>query len=250
MSADPVPAVHAMRDRPPREARAVGTSADKPGPMRRAARRAQLLEVARQILREDGIGALTMSALAKRAGAAKPIVYEHFANREAVAIALLDESFEHSVAYVTPRVKKARTIHEYLDIAIDCLFDLATEGLKIRHVTNGFSSTSAVNEVYLLQEKRSHEVFWSLLRQQIADEAVTEVAAYLLMQMLRQASSQFADRGQPGDRETVKRMVSGAVRNLIPDARNRPTTPGDVLEAAARDREARRQAPGKPPAVD
>lgn len=250
MSADPVPAVRDVRDRPPSEARAVGTSADKPGPMRRAARRAQLLEVARQILREEGIGALTMSALAKRAGAAKPIVYEHFANREAVAIALLDESFEHSVAYVTPRVKKARTIHEYLDIAIDCLFDLATEGLKIRHVTNGFSSTSAVNEVYLLQEKRSHEVFWGLLRQQIADEAVTEVAAYLLMQMLRQASSQFADRKQPGDRETVKRMVAGAVHNLIPDARNRPTTPADVLEAAARDREARRQAPGKLPAMD
>lgn len=223
---------------------ASGTAAaPKPKPMRRAARREQLLGIAGQIICDEGIGALTMSALAERSGAAKPIVYEHFANREAVAIALLDENFDRSVAYVTPRVREARTIYEYLDIAIDCLFELAKDGLKVRHVTNGFSSTSAVNQVYLLQEQRSHEVFWGLLRQQIADETVTEVAAYILMQMIRQASLQYAERERPGDRETLKRMVIGAIRNLIPDARTRPTTPADVLEAAARDRQSRTTQP-------
>ena len=41
-------------------------------PMPRAERRKQLLEIAGDIVRTDGIGALTMIALSEKAGVAKP----------------------------------------------------------------------------------------------------------------------------------------------------------------------------------
>ena len=54
-------------------------------------RRAQLLETAREILRERGADALTLGHLAESAGVSKPIAYEHFGTREGLLIALSQE---------------------------------------------------------------------------------------------------------------------------------------------------------------
>lgn len=57
----------------------------------RPERRAQLLDTARDILRECGADALTLGHLAERAGVSKPIAYEHFGTREGLLIALSEE---------------------------------------------------------------------------------------------------------------------------------------------------------------
>ncbi len=54
-------------------------------------RRAQLIETAKEILRECGADALTLGHLAERAGVSKPIAYEHFGTREGLLIALSQE---------------------------------------------------------------------------------------------------------------------------------------------------------------
>ncbi len=61
--------------------------------MPRAERRKALLLAARCIVRERGAAALTMQGLADAAGVSKPVVYTHFKNGDAVAIALLDDYF-------------------------------------------------------------------------------------------------------------------------------------------------------------
>ena len=63
------------------------------GPMARADRRRQLLDVAGTLITRDGLGALTMTALSEHGYVEKPFVYSPFANRDQVAIALLDEYF-------------------------------------------------------------------------------------------------------------------------------------------------------------
>ena len=57
----------------------------------RPERRTQLLDTARDILRESGADALTLGHLAERAGVSKPIAYEHFGTREGLLIALSEE---------------------------------------------------------------------------------------------------------------------------------------------------------------
>lgn len=52
-------------------------------------RRAQLLEAALVVLGEHGYRGLTMEGVAREAGVTKPVVYDAFANRDEVMIALL-----------------------------------------------------------------------------------------------------------------------------------------------------------------
>lgn len=73
--------------------------------MSHAQRHAQLLQVAREFIREEGSDALTLAKLAERAGVAKPLVYQHFGTRSAVLAELYHEF-------------KTRT-HTALDAALD-----------------------------------------------------------------------------------------------------------------------------------
>jgi len=63
----------------------------------RADRRAQLLEMALKIVREEGTDALTLGALAERAGVSKPIAYSHFETRAGLMIALYKEIMDQQV---------------------------------------------------------------------------------------------------------------------------------------------------------
>ena len=74
--------------------------------MRRDARRAQLLESARAIVREQGTGALTLGALAERAGVSKPITYGHFHTRSGLLIALYKEINDRQVAALAAAVER------------------------------------------------------------------------------------------------------------------------------------------------
>ncbi|MAM76803.1 MAG: TetR family transcriptional regulator [Tistrella sp.] len=65
--------------------------------MPKAERRAQLLETAREMVRESGTDALSLGSLAERAGVSKPITYNHFGTRSGLMIALYREINEQQV---------------------------------------------------------------------------------------------------------------------------------------------------------
>ena len=68
----------------------------EPSPRKRLsrdARHAQLLDVARDLIRDDGTDELTLARLADRAGVTKPLVYDHFGDRSGV-LAELYRAFE------------------------------------------------------------------------------------------------------------------------------------------------------------
>jgi AcrR family transcriptional regulator len=58
------------------------------GRMSSADRRVQLMTLARKMLLDGGLDALTMDALALKAGIGKPVVYRLFENRDALLVAL------------------------------------------------------------------------------------------------------------------------------------------------------------------
>jgi len=57
----------------------------------KADRHAQLLEVARELIRDVGTDELTLGRLAERAGVTKPLVYDHFGDRAGVLAELYRE---------------------------------------------------------------------------------------------------------------------------------------------------------------
>ncbi|MBB3239811.1 AcrR family transcriptional regulator [Pseudomonas sp. Tn43] len=67
---------------------------DSPQPRRRMSReerQRQLLDVAWQLVREEGTEALTLGRLAEQAGVTKPVVYDHFTTRPGLLAALYQE---------------------------------------------------------------------------------------------------------------------------------------------------------------
>jgi len=202
--------------------------------MPRAERRRQLLEVARGIVQKGGIGALTMSALADESGASKPVVYEHFDNAESVAIALLETYFETMIELVTARAANAETLDEYLSIAIDAQFEFhRADRLVVRGITNGHSSGERLNAVFLKMRDSSVETLRELVEQQGASPEAAAVAGSALWEMISNSVYEFATSKQADEaRETLKRMVIGAVHAVAPDAKRRPVTPAVILARA------------------
>ncbi|KAA0941718.1 MULTISPECIES: TetR/AcrR family transcriptional regulator [unclassified Pseudomonas] len=70
------------------------TETNTPQPRRRLAREdrlRQLLDVAWQLVREEGTEALTLGRLAEMAGVTKPVVYDHFTTRAGLLAALYED---------------------------------------------------------------------------------------------------------------------------------------------------------------
>lgn len=202
--------------------------------MPRLERREQLLNVARRIIQRGGIGALTMSALAEQSRASKPVVYEHFDNSESVAIALLEDYFETMVDLVNARTSEAETLEEYLSIAIDTQFEFhKNDKLVVRSITNGHSSGDRLNTVYLKLKENSVETLAELVRQQGASPQGSEAAGHVLWEMISSTVYEFAGRPSAGTaKETLKRMVLGAINALVPGKGAKPVTPAKILAAS------------------
>ncbi|ARB27568.1 TetR/AcrR family transcriptional regulator [Pseudomonas tolaasii] len=70
------------------------SSHESPAPRRRLSREdrlRQLLDVAWQLVREEGTEALTLGRLAELAGVTKPVVYDHFVTRAGLLAALYED---------------------------------------------------------------------------------------------------------------------------------------------------------------
>lgn len=90
----------------------------QPRPKRRMSkqeRRKQLLEIARELIRESGTGEFTLGRLAERAGVTKPVVYDHFGDKGG-ALAELYREFE---------VRQRETLGAALENAADDLSAVA-----------------------------------------------------------------------------------------------------------------------------
>lgn len=93
----------------------------------RAARRAQLLETARTIVREEGTDALTLGALAERAGVSKPITYSHFNTRSGLMIALYKEIMDQQVEALAKALEETPAhIEDVARVAADAYMQCST----------------------------------------------------------------------------------------------------------------------------
>src|SRR3989442_7119869 len=75
--------------------------------MRAPERRAQLLDVARQVFGTSGFHSVSMDEVAERAGVTKPILYDHFSSKKDLYLALLDAD----LADLHDRVQEALDLH-------------------------------------------------------------------------------------------------------------------------------------------
>jgi AcrR family transcriptional regulator len=202
--------------------------------MARNARYRQLLQAARAIVERGGASALTMSALTVEAGVSRPVVYEHFENSEAIAVALLEDYFEQIVDLVDTRTQDAQTLDEYLALAIAAEFEYhAADSLLVRNLTNGHATGKGLNEAFLTLRQRTIDTFQELLSQQGASDETARIGGYALAEIIPNVVYQFSsDPIADTARQLLTDMVLGAIHAMVPQTRARPETPAQVLQAS------------------
>lgn len=126
------------------------------------ARRAQLLGVAHEIIKERGTDALTLARLAERAGVSKPIAYDHFGTRAGLLAALF-RTFE---ADQVERMRAAlggngHSLRAVTEIAaagyMDCLVSSGPEYVEVCAALLAFDETKDYHQEsrdYFAQEYR------------------------------------------------------------------------------------------------
>lgn len=80
-----------------------------------AARRQQLLDVARDLFADRGFHATSMDDVAEAAGVTKPVLYQHFASKRALYLELLEDVGARMVAAVTEATARAGTGREQVE---------------------------------------------------------------------------------------------------------------------------------------
>ena len=176
----------------------------------------QLLEVAWQLVREEGTEALTLGRLAEMAGVTKPVVYDHFISRAGLLAALYKDFDERQNALMDAALDasepslegRARVIASSY---VDCVL------LQGREIPGVIAALSGAPELETL--KREYEmIFLVKCRDVLAPFAVSgdiTLAGLRAMLGAAEALSHAAASGEisPGDAqeelfETIKAMVN------------------------------------------
>lgn len=90
-----------------------------PKPMRRVL----LLGAAREVFVSQGYHAAAMDDIAERAGVSKPVLYQHFANKRGLYLALLDESVAELVGAVSAALESSTDNRQRVEATIRAFFD-------------------------------------------------------------------------------------------------------------------------------
>ena len=132
-----------------------GSAHQAPGRrLAKADRRAQLLDVALAIVREEGADSLTLGNLAARAGVSKPIAYEHFGTRAGLLVALyrsIDaaqvEALRHALAQAPRGLKEAADL--IARAYMHCYADSSGEWHAVAGALKGSGEMEAVQQELL-----------------------------------------------------------------------------------------------------
>lgn len=97
------------------------------------ARRRQMIECAAQEIAENGYGAASLVAIARRAGVSRGVISYHFANRDDLFDAVVATFYADAAAYIIPRMAEHDGVRTQLSAFIQANLDyLAEHPVEVR----------------------------------------------------------------------------------------------------------------------
>lgn len=168
----------------------------------RPERRAQLLDVASAIVREEGTDALTLGLLAERAGVSKPIAYSHFETRSGLMIALSKAAMDRQVAALAAALENApqepEQVARILSSAyLECALTIGPEWHAIDAALRG----DATMEAHQRQTRQDHAAFYAAAIQPLSklDSKVVQRRCVGLIGTMEALSAEVMEGGMPLD---------------------------------------------------
>jgi AcrR family transcriptional regulator len=193
-----------------------------------AARRAQLIQVGRQVFAEKGYEATSVEEIANRAKVSKPIVYEHFGGKEGLYAVVVDREMEYVIGVISealsagsPRERAEQAALAFLTWVKDRPdgFAVLTHDAPTTVVSSGGFS-SLLNEV----AERVSDVFAEALKQAGYDPDVAPIYAHALIGMVTLVGQWWSVVRKPSVEKVASHIVALAWMGL----RNLPEKPDPI----------------------
>jgi AcrR family transcriptional regulator len=165
-----------------------------------AARRTQLIEIARTVFAKRGYEATSVEEIAARAKVSKPIVYEHFGGKEGLYAVLVDREMEHvvrriseAIASGTPRERVERAALAFLTYVRDQRdgFVVLSRDAPVTLARGGMSSL--LNDV----AERVADVFTTTFKKAGYDAKSAPIYAHALVGMVTFVGQWWTETRKP-----------------------------------------------------
>ena len=193
-----------------------------------AARRAQLIQVGRQVFAEKGYEATSVEEIASRAKVSKPIVYEHFGGKEGLYAVVVDREMEYVIGVISealsagsPRERAEQAALAFLTWVKDRPdgFAVLTHDAPTAVLSSGGFS-SLLNEV----AERVSDVFAEAFKQAGYDPDVAPIYAHALIGMVTLVGQWWSVVRKPSVEKVASHIVALAWMGL----RNLPEKPDPI----------------------
>nr|WP_262852208.1 TetR/AcrR family transcriptional regulator [Mumia quercus] len=187
------------------------TSRPRGGRLPRSARRAQLLEAAREIFVDNGYHAAAMDDIAERAGVSKPVLYQHFPGKLELYLALLDSACDTVVDAVRDALASTDDNKARVQATIDVFYSyVASDQAAFRLVFE--SDITNEPEVRRRVDRVNTETASAVAAVIHDDTGLPEVAAELLavslVGMAHVGARYWLDQGSALSKDDAVAMVS------------------------------------------
>ncbi len=182
-----------------------------------AARRAQLIEVGREVFAEKGYEATSVEMLAERADVSKPILYEHFGGKEGLYAVIVDREIEHVVSMMaasistgTPRERVEAAALAFLTYVEKEPVGFAVLAHDAPAATRGTAMSSLLNDV----AERVSKVFAGLLKDAGYSAKVAPIYAHALVGMVTFVGQWWTDVRKPSVEKVASHIAALAWMGL------------------------------------
>ncbi|HEX3258094.1 MAG TPA: TetR/AcrR family transcriptional regulator [Pseudonocardia sp.] len=186
------------------------------GRLSRSARRAQLLDAARDVFADQGYHAAAMDDIAERAGVSKPVLYQHFPGKLELYQALLTTYADELVGQVEAALTGSGENEERVQAAVAAYFDfVAGDGKAYRLIFGSDLRGDAAEVVEDAMNRCIEKVAAAVTTDAGLDSARARLLAVGLVGLSQVAAQYWLDSEQTVDRdEAVALLASLAWRGL------------------------------------
>lgn len=189
------------------------------------ARREHFLDVTAEIIKQHGVDAVTMEAVAAAAGVSKGLGYAYFTNRGDLLLALLDREFEDFNQRILDAIRAGHTFEERVRGAVVAWFDVLVERGGLLGTLVQAGPVQETLQARRLAAYRQLEVFWGRMAAQEfgvpEDKAVA--ASAILIAGMQGVLERWTEAGDARSmlEDTYVELTVGGIRSLRrPSAKN------------------------------
>jgi AcrR family transcriptional regulator len=174
-----------------------------------AARREQLLDVALDVFSSNGFHNTSMNEVAEAAGVTKPVLYQHFASKRELYLALLQEEGARLLAAITDATRAAESPRTQVEQGFAAYFRWVADDRDAFVLL--FGSGARRDEVFAEEVRRVEDAIASAvapLIQADIDADHQEALAYALVGLSEGTARHLVHRNQPFDPERLARQMA------------------------------------------